>query len=205
MTERNSRLLIALRLIQIVLNKRERESDYVFLGGSKRCFGSSGYLKDPAAVAIVIANPVPVDLVADFYNLEPNYKLHKTNEPYGTHFPIISIFDMVRAQFKLLDHLVISKLFVSVGSNMGGMQSIVTAWLDLKGFKGCSHLTPHEKLCHSALIIFDSTTPDHCYQSNCHLIRKSFSTPSFPKLQNPQKRLSSLVYFPTATANSIHL
>ncbi|CAH7682960.1 hypothetical protein PPACK8108_LOCUS16148 [Phakopsora pachyrhizi] len=37
---------------------------------------------------------------------------------------------MVRAQFKLLDNLVISKLFVSVGSNMGGMQSIVTAWLE---------------------------------------------------------------------------
>ncbi|KAI8459931.1 Alpha/Beta hydrolase protein [Phakopsora pachyrhizi] len=87
---------------------------------------NSGFLKDPAAVAIVIANPVPVDLVSGF----PNYKLHKTNEPYGTHFPIISIFDMVRAQFKLLDHLGISKLFVSVGSNMGGMQSIVTAWLE---------------------------------------------------------------------------
>ncbi|CAH7687124.1 hypothetical protein BY996DRAFT_6516350 [Phakopsora pachyrhizi] len=34
---------------------------------------------------------------------------------------------MVRAQLKLLDHLGISKLFVSVGSSMGGMQSIVTA------------------------------------------------------------------------------
>ncbi|KAI8451393.1 hypothetical protein BY996DRAFT_6416433 [Phakopsora pachyrhizi] len=29
---------------------------------------NSGYLKDPAAVAIVIANPVPVDLVADYQN-----------------------------------------------------------------------------------------------------------------------------------------
>ncbi|CAH7684885.1 hypothetical protein PPACK8108_LOCUS19322 [Phakopsora pachyrhizi] len=36
---------------------------------------------------------------------------------------------LVRAQFKLLDHLGISKLFASVGSSMGGMQSIVTAWL----------------------------------------------------------------------------
>ncbi|KAI8454377.1 hypothetical protein BY996DRAFT_6413932 [Phakopsora pachyrhizi] len=62
------------------------------------------------------------------FNSVPNYKLHKTNEPY--HFPIISIFDIVRAQFKLLDHLVITKLFLSVGSNMGGMQSIVTAWLE---------------------------------------------------------------------------
>ncbi|CAH7678487.1 hypothetical protein PPACK8108_LOCUS13014 [Phakopsora pachyrhizi] len=128
---------------------------------------------------------------------------------------------MVRAQFKLLVHLGISKLFVSVGSSMGGMQSIVTTCLEpqrvqrVVTISGCgitgpssialqysqwsvdffssSHLTPNEKLCHSALIIFDSTTPDHCYQSNCHLIRKSFSTPSFPNLQHPQKRLSSLI------------
>ncbi|CAH7671872.1 hypothetical protein PPACK8108_LOCUS6709 [Phakopsora pachyrhizi] len=37
---------------------------------------------------------------------------------------------MVRAQFKLLDHLGISKLFASVGSSIGGMQSIVNAWLE---------------------------------------------------------------------------
>ncbi|KAI8446198.1 hypothetical protein BY996DRAFT_6422903 [Phakopsora pachyrhizi] len=78
---------------------------------------SSGYLKDPAAVAMVIANRVPVDLVADYwinqikhlhkhsqvacviFNLVPNYKLHKTNEPYGTHFPIISIFNMFKCIF----------------------------------------------------------------------------------------------------------
>ncbi|KAI8455941.1 hypothetical protein BY996DRAFT_6508988 [Phakopsora pachyrhizi] len=55
------------------------------------------------------------------------------------------------------------------------------------------HLTTHGKLCHSALIIFDCTTPDHYYLSNCHLIRKSLSTPSFSNLQHFQKRLSSLV------------
>ncbi|KAI8974283.1 homoserine O-acetyltransferase [Pilobolus umbonatus] len=48
-------------------------------------------------------------------------------EKYATRFPIITIFDMVRAQFKLLDHLGIEKLHASVGSSMGGMQSIAAA------------------------------------------------------------------------------
>ncbi|KAI8447039.1 hypothetical protein BY996DRAFT_6421626 [Phakopsora pachyrhizi] len=35
---------------------------------------NSGYLKDPAAFAIVIANPVPVDLLADYWiNRIKNY------------------------------------------------------------------------------------------------------------------------------------
>ncbi|ORE10500.1 homoserine O-acetyltransferase [Rhizopus microsporus var. microsporus] len=50
-------------------------------------------------------------------------------ERYATRFPIITIFDMVRAQFKLLDHLGIDKLHASVGSSMGGMQSIAAAKL----------------------------------------------------------------------------
>lgn len=43
-------------------------------------------------------------------------------ERYATRFPIITIFDMIRAQFKLLDHLGIDRLHASVGSSMGGMQ-----------------------------------------------------------------------------------
>ncbi|KAL1930900.1 hypothetical protein VTP01DRAFT_10037 [Rhizomucor pusillus] len=50
-------------------------------------------------------------------------------ERYATRFPIITIFDMVRAQFLLLDHLGIEKLHASVGSSMGGMQSIAAAHL----------------------------------------------------------------------------
>lgn len=52
-----------------------------------------------------------------------------TDEPYATRFPIISIFDMVRAQFRLLDHLGIQKLYASVGSSMGAMQSLAAGWL----------------------------------------------------------------------------
>lgn len=52
-----------------------------------------------------------------------------TGEPYATTFPIISIFDMVRAQFALLDHLGIEKLYASVGSSMGAMQSLAAGWM----------------------------------------------------------------------------
>ena len=53
----------------------------------------------------------------------------RTNSYYGTTFPVISIFDMVNAQFKLLDQLGIGKLYASVGSSMGGMQSLAAAFL----------------------------------------------------------------------------
>lgn len=51
-------------------------------------------------------------------------------QPYATRFPIVSIFDMVRAQFELLTSLGIDKLAASVGSSMGGMQSIAAAHLE---------------------------------------------------------------------------
>lgn len=52
-----------------------------------------------------------------------------TQARYGTNFPILSIFDMVSAQFHLLDHLGIDKLYASVGCSMGAMQSLAAAWL----------------------------------------------------------------------------
>lgn len=48
-------------------------------------------------------------------------------KPYATRFPVLSIFDMVRAQLHLLDSLGVDKLYASVGSSMGGMQSIALA------------------------------------------------------------------------------
>ncbi|KAI9256922.1 homoserine O-acetyltransferase [Sporodiniella umbellata] len=50
-------------------------------------------------------------------------------ERYATRFPVVTIFDMVRAQFKLLDDLGIERLHASVGSSMGGMQSLAAARL----------------------------------------------------------------------------
>ena len=52
-----------------------------------------------------------------------------TAKPWGTRFPIVSIFDMVNAQFLLLDHLGINNLYASVGSSMGAMQSLAAGWL----------------------------------------------------------------------------
>lgn len=52
-----------------------------------------------------------------------------TGQSYGTRFPVLSIFDMVRAQFALLDHLGIESLYASVGSSMGAMQSLAAGWL----------------------------------------------------------------------------
>lgn len=52
-------------------------------------------------------------------SIDPISKKH-----YGTSFPILTMQDMVRAQFRLLDHLEIQKLYASVGSSMGGMQSL---------------------------------------------------------------------------------
>ncbi|KAJ1514824.1 hypothetical protein HMI54_013416, partial [Coelomomyces lativittatus] len=51
--------------------------------------------------------------------------LHPTTHvPYATTFPLISLWDMVRCQHALIQSLGISKLWASVGSSMGGMQSL---------------------------------------------------------------------------------
>ncbi|KAG0147364.1 hypothetical protein CROQUDRAFT_656291 [Cronartium quercuum f. sp. fusiforme G11] len=71
-----------------------------------------------------------------------------TGEPYATHFPIITIFDMVAAQFLLLDHLGIDRLYASIGSSMGGMQSIAAAWMrpdrveKVVSISGCGRSAP---------------------------------------------------------------
>ncbi|CAE6434441.1 unnamed protein product [Rhizoctonia solani] len=49
--------------------------------------------------------------------------------PYAAHFPLLSILDMIQAQYRLLDHLGIHKLYASVGSSMGAMSSLATAWM----------------------------------------------------------------------------
>lgn len=45
--------------------------------------------------------------------------------PYATRFPMLSVHDMVRAQKRLIkEHFGIEKLYASLGSSMGGMQSL---------------------------------------------------------------------------------
>ncbi|KIY49411.1 homoserine acetyltransferase [Fistulina hepatica ATCC 64428] len=53
----------------------------------------------------------------------------ETHEPYATRFPMLSILDMVKAQFHLLDHLGIERLYASVGCSLGAMQSLAAGWL----------------------------------------------------------------------------
>ncbi|KAJ2474772.1 homoserine O-acetyltransferase [Coemansia sp. RSA 2320] len=52
-----------------------------------------------------------------------------TGRRYATTFPVLTVNDMVRAQFHLLDHLRIDRLHASVGASMGGMQSLCAAAL----------------------------------------------------------------------------
>ena len=69
-------------------------------------------------------------------------------ERYATRFPILTMEDMVRAQFRLLDSMGIEKLFASVGSSMGGMQSLAAGVLEpervgkLVSISGCARSHP---------------------------------------------------------------
>jgi homoserine O-acetyltransferase len=51
----------------------------------------------------------------------------KTGKPWATHFPPVTIRDMVAAQVRLVDHLGIPRLFAALGGSMGGMQALVWA------------------------------------------------------------------------------
>ena len=52
----------------------------------------------------------------------PNSIDQQTNKQIGTNFPVITINDMVNAQYNLLEFLKIEKLFCVLGGSMGGMQ-----------------------------------------------------------------------------------
>ncbi|SPO00200.1 probable serine O-acetyltransferase [Cephalotrichum gorgonifer] len=68
---------------------------------------------------------------------------------YATRFPILTIGDMVRAQFRLLDALGVDKLYASVGSSMGGMLSLASGVLfpgrigKLVSISGCARSHPY--------------------------------------------------------------
>jgi homoserine O-acetyltransferase len=68
---------------------------------------------------------------------------------YATRFPILTIEDMVRAQFRLLDDLGIQKLYASVGASMGGMQSLAAGVLfpsriyRIATISGCARSHPY--------------------------------------------------------------
>jgi homoserine O-acetyltransferase/O-succinyltransferase len=49
----------------------------------------------------------------------------ETGEPYGLHFPIVTIGDMVRSQKILLEHLGVKRLHAVIGGSLGGYQALV--------------------------------------------------------------------------------
>ncbi|KAL8857647.1 MAG: hypothetical protein Q9178_005812 [Gyalolechia marmorata] len=70
-------------------------------------------------------------------------------EHYATRFPILTMQDMVRAQFRLLDAFGIPKLYASLGSSMGGMQSLAAGVLfpervgKIVSISGCARSHPY--------------------------------------------------------------
>ncbi|OQN97961.1 hypothetical protein B0A48_16266 [Cryoendolithus antarcticus] len=72
-----------------------------------------------------------------------------TGKHYGTSFPILTMADMVRAQYSLLDNLGINKLYASVGSSMGGMQSLAISLMApervgrIVSISGCARSHPY--------------------------------------------------------------
>ncbi|KAL8726949.1 MAG: hypothetical protein Q9166_006370 [cf. Caloplaca sp. 2 TL-2023] len=70
-------------------------------------------------------------------------------ENYATRFPILTMQDMVRAQFRLLDAFGIQRLYASLGSSMGGMQSLAAGILfpervgKIVSISGCARSHPY--------------------------------------------------------------
>jgi len=68
---------------------------------------------------------------------------------YATRFPILTMSDMVRAQFRLLGSLGVGKLMASVGASMGGMQSLAAGVLypdrigRIVSISGCARSHPY--------------------------------------------------------------
>lgn len=72
-----------------------------------------------------------------------------SKHPYATSFPILTMQDMVRAQFRLLDSMGVQRLYASVGCSMGGMQSLAAGILDtdrvarVVSVSGCARSHPY--------------------------------------------------------------
>ncbi|MCJ1276696.1 hypothetical protein MMC21_004503 [Puttea exsequens] len=70
-------------------------------------------------------------------------------QQYATRFPILTMEDMVRAQFRLLDAFGIEKLYAGVGASMGGMQSLAAGVLfpdrmeKIVSVSGCARSHPY--------------------------------------------------------------
>jgi len=75
----------------------------------------------------------------------------ETGIPYGTHFPVITISDMVKGQKKLIDQLGIQKLKMVIGGSMGGMQALTWAIDYPDAIASCVPIASTSKLSPQAL------------------------------------------------------
>ena len=84
-----------------------------------------------------------------FGSTGPSSRDPADGQKYATRFPILTMEDMVRAQFRLLDAFGIQKLYASVGSSMGGMQSLAAGVLypervgKMVSVSGCARSHPY--------------------------------------------------------------
>ncbi len=75
----------------------------------------------------------------------------ETGTAYGTHFPVVTISDMVKAQKRLIDSLEISQLLMVIGGSMGGMQALTWAIDFPQAIKSCIPIATTSKLSPQAL------------------------------------------------------
>ena len=96
-------------------------------------------------------------------------------KPYATRFPILSIFDMVRAQFLLLDSLGVEKLYASVGSSMGGMQSIAAAHLEPRRVGKVVSISGSARSSPSSIALRYAQRSGMCHFMNNNRMRRSLN------------------------------
>jgi len=78
-------------------------------------------LLDTRALALVCVNAL-----GSCYGSTGPGSLEADGEPYGDRFPVVTVFDMVRAQHAALDRLGYRHFAAVVGGSLGGMQAL--AW-----------------------------------------------------------------------------
>ncbi len=118
-----------------VLNKKKNNAILAFhaLTGDQFVTGINPITKKNGWWSYLVGPSKPIDTNKYFVicanviggcmgSLGPSSINPETNKIFGTSFPIITINDMVNAQYNLLDFFKIDQLYSVVGGSMGGMQ-----------------------------------------------------------------------------------
>lgn len=121
-----------------VLNEEKSNAVLVFhaFSGSQHAAGRNPGDSKPGWWDALIGNSKAIDTTKFFVicvntigschgstgplSIDPKYN----DKEYRLRFPVITITDMVRAQYRLLVELKIKKLYAAIGGSMGGMQAL---------------------------------------------------------------------------------